>query len=277
MAEVLSLSEADAAAWMAENGRKVVRHLSRCWEQAHPGFYQPVHMLGPLDELQLSRPALACWGYRAVVSPGIPSEGNLVVYLRDNLRDYDMSALTRSRRGTLRRAQRSALRLVHLEGDALLRREGYRVCLSALARTGSAAVPTPEQYARWLTSRNIGGATCGIAALLDGQLVGYITAHVIEGTSYGEDFHVATEALKSNVSTVLVYEMMEYLRQSGVVQRAWNGMVYREDTRLTEFKTSMGFAATAFPTQVHLWPGTGALLRRWKPYRYERLMGDVAA
>src|SRR4051812_6799060 len=112
MAEVRSLSEAEAAGWLAENGRKVACHLSRYWEQAHPGFYQPVHMLGPIDAPQLSRPSRACWGYRAVVPPGVPSDGNVVVYLLDRLADYDMSCLTRSRRGTLRRAQRSALRLV---------------------------------------------------------------------------------------------------------------------------------------------------------------------
>jgi hypothetical protein len=274
-ATVRMMSEAEAGAWAAERGRRVARHQSRVWEQVRPGFYQPVHVLGPLAQSELSRPAIACWGYRAVVPPGSETETRLVVYLIDDLAGYDEGVLTSKRRGTLRRAQRSALRLVPLENDSLLQRDGYEVCLSAYDRFGFGTKPTPEQYAQRLTDQHVGDRSCGVAAVLDDRLVGYILAHVIEGTSYGEDFHVHTDALRTNASTALLYEMLQLLRQSRVVTRVFNGVVCREDEGLDTFKTSMGFVHTAFPTRVHLWPGAGPLLRRCRPNRYERLTGKL--
>jgi hypothetical protein len=267
------MHEGEAAAWAAERGRKVAHHKSRYWEEVRPGFYQPVHLLGPVDANDVSRPTLACWGYRAVVPPDAPAEGQLIVYLLEDLPHYDESALTYKRRSRLRRVLRSGVRVVPLDDDTLLRREGHGVCLSAYTRFGFGTTPTPEAYARWLTTMAIGDHSCGVGAVLDDRLVGYILAHVIDGTAHGEDFHVSSEGLRANVSTALLFELLQVLRRSGVVQRVWNGVVSREDEGLDAFKTSMGFAHTAFPTRLHLWPGTGALLRRWRPRRYERLTG----
>jgi hypothetical protein len=277
MAVVQSLTEAEAGALVAAKGRKVIRHGSRQWEQVKPGFYQPVHVLGCLAESDASRPTVTCWGYRGVVPPGTDTDSRLVVYLIDDLSGYDMGALTRNRRNTLRQVRRSAVRLVALEDDALLRRQGHEVCLSAYTRFGFETLPTSQQYRRWLAAQRIGLRTSGVAAFLDGRLIGYILAHVIEGTAYAEEFHVATEALRTNVSTALAYELVQLLRESGLVTSVWNGNVSRDDDGIGGFKLSMGYARTPFPTRVHLWPGTGALLRRYRPHRYERLTGRFDA
>jgi hypothetical protein len=274
MAETRSLSESEAAPLLLGKGHKVVTHRSRRWAQVRPGFYQPVHVLGAVESTDVSRPTRACWGYRVVVPPGTKTDSRLLVYLVDDVPGYDMGALTRSRRNTLRQVQRSALRLRPFDDDALLQREGYEVCLSAYTRFGFRSLPPAQRYSQWLSAQRIGEQTQGIGATLDGKLVGYILAHVIEGTSYIEELHVATEALPTNVSTALTYEMLQLLRESGVVKRTWNGNVGHDDRGMYSFKSSMGFACTAFPTRVRLWPGTGALLRRYRPQRYERLMGQ---
>ena len=100
-------------------------------------------------------------------------------------------------------------------------------------------------------------------------------SRVVSGVAYLGDFHVETEALRSNVSTALSFGLLEMLRDSGAVTSAWNGNVSPDDEGMTRFKTSMGYRVAPFPTRLHLWPGTGSLLRRWRPDRYQRLTGDV--
>jgi hypothetical protein len=267
------MSEAEAAAWIREKGGKVVAHDSRQWERVRPGFYQPVHVLGALDESAVSVPTLACWGYRAVVRGGSRTGGRLITYLVDDVANYDEGALASKRRNKLRRAQRSALRLVTLEDAALLESEGYEVCLSACTRYGFTTLPTPEQFSQRLRALAVGERSHGLAAMLDGRLIAYILLHVIEGTAYGEHFYTHSSALRTEVSTLLVYEVLQLLRQSGVATRSFNGFVNLEADGLDSFKTSMGFAHTSFPARVHLRPGATALLRRWLPERYERLTG----
>jgi hypothetical protein len=274
MTAVTSLSEIEAGALAVAKGHHVVRHGSRQWEQVKPGFYEPVHLLGTLAETDASRPTRACWGYRAVVPPGTETGTRLVVYLIDDVPGYDIGALNSSRRHKLRRAQRSPVRLFPLTDDALLQREGYAVCRSAYRRFGARTPPTAQQYGRWMAGLDIGRRTNGLAAILDGRLVGYNLAHVIEGIAYLGDFHVETEVLPTNVGTALSFELLQLLRDSGAVKSAWNGNVSPDDGGMIRFKTSMGYRCTALPTRLHLLPGTAALLRRWKPSRFERLTGQ---
>jgi GNAT superfamily N-acetyltransferase len=276
MAEINSLTEVQAGALATAKGHHVVGHGSRLWEQVKPGFYEPVHLLGALTEPD-AWPTRVCWGYRAVVPPGTVTGSRLVVYLIDDVPGYDLEALTASRRHKLRRAQRSSIRLFPLTDDSLIQREGHAICLSAYRRFGARALPTAQHYARWMAAQDIGRRTSGIGATLDGRLIGYNLAHVIEGTAYFGDFHVETEALRTNVGTALSFELLALLRESGVVRSAWNGNVSPDDDGMTRFKTSMGYRCTALPTRLHLVPGAGVALRRWKPHGYERLTGRFAA
>jgi GNAT superfamily N-acetyltransferase len=273
MVTLKSLSEAEAGALAIKRGRRVVWDRGRYWQQSKPGFYEPVHLLSATAEHRTSPPTRACWGCRSVVPPGTDTDTRLVVYFIDDIPGYDIGALTASRRHKLRRAQRSCARLFPLADDALLQREGYEVCVSAYGRFGKPP-PTAQQYEQWMATQGIGEQTYGVAATIDGELIGYILAHVIEGTSYWEDFHVKAEALRTNVATALAYELVQMLRDSGAVKTAWNGNVSPDDEGMTRFKTSMGYACTPFPTRIHLRPGAGALLRRWRPRRYERLTGQ---
>jgi hypothetical protein len=276
MAAVTSMTENEAAAWTAGRGIKVTRHHGHAWQQVHPGFYQPVHLLGRVGQASATRPARACWGYRAVVTPDTPVDRWLAAYLLDDLAGYDERTLSRSRRASLRKAWRAA-RFDVLSADTPLRQHGYGVLCSALARTGHRQVPTHERYQATIAALGIGRSCTAVTASIDDRLVGYITCHVIEGTAYGEDFFVATEALAANVPTGLVFEILQHLRRSGVVQQISNGLVADEHHGLDSFKTSMGFSRTMLPTKVHITPIAARVLARWTPARYGRLAGRTAA
>jgi hypothetical protein len=266
------MSEAEAAKWARERGKRVLEHGGRRWERVRAGFYQPVHLLRPVAASASLRPARNCWGSRAVVDDDASADASLAVYLLESLSGYDEAALSRSRRANLRRARRAA-HFASLDDDRPLQLEGYEVMRSALARTKHRRPPTPDEYRRSVRSLRVGRQCTVVGARIDGRLVGYIACHVIEGTSYGEDFHVASEALPANVATGLVFELAQVLRRSGAVHRITNGLVAEELQGLDSFKESMGFRPVSFPARVHLTAVADRVLRRWSPERHGRLTG----
>jgi hypothetical protein len=268
------VGEAEEAEHLRRGGRHVVLHRGRYWKQLQPGFYRPVHLLARLSAQQATRPTRACWGYQACLAEDDVHHANasIPVYLVSDLDAFDEERLRQGRRYKWRNARRHA-RLVELTGPAMLRSQGYDVLRSAHARMAYGHLPTRAAYLASL--EGIGAPAQGVvmAGLVDGRLGGYLTGHAVDGTAYIRDVVVATDALKTHISTALTYEFIRACRRSGCIREVVHGLHARENEGLCRYKEWLGLPLRGVPARVTMLPGTAAVIRRLSPDKYYRLTG----
>lgn len=270
------VTEAEYAEHLRRLGRRVVTHRDRFWLEKSPGLYRPVHALARLSAWQATRPTQACWGYQACLLESDAHLANAVapMYLVSDLHGYDEDALPSSRRYKLRKARRAS-RLVQLTGPALLREQGYEVLTSAHRRNGYGRLPTKEEYLAALDHFDQAAHGIVLAGLVDGELGGYVTGHAVDGTAYVRDVVVATEALRTHVSTGLTYEFIYACQRSPGVKELVHGWHAPEDEGLSRYKDWFGFPLHRVPARTGLLPGTARLIRRVYPHKYYRLTGVI--
>jgi hypothetical protein len=277
------VTEADLAEHLRRGGRRVVVHRGRYWKQVTRGFFSPVHVRARLSAREATRPALACWGFRAALTDEDADRANAAIplHLASDLDLFQEELLPASRRRKLRRARR-LVQLVELTGPALLREQGYDVYLSSLrrtgsqalqSRTGSHAMPSMEAYLAGLG--HFGDPAQGIvlAGIIDGRLGGYLTGNAVDGTAYVHDVVVSTDALRTDISTGLTYEFIYACRRSPRVTELVHGLHVPEDEGLCRYKEWLALALERVPARVRLAPGAASVIHKRSPGSYYRLTG----
>ena len=264
------------AGWKRDLGERVVRHKGRWWYAARPGFYRPVHHLARLSADQATRPARTCWGFHASLRDEDASRANssYPTHRVTNLAEFDESHLSSNRRYQLRKARRLA-ELVHVSGPRLLLEQGYDVLRSAVERTGHGRVPSREAYTGEVECSLRPGRRFVLAGLVDGRLAGYIEGHAVDGVGYLGELWVATEALRTNVSSALQFEFALVCQRSEGISELVHGVEAKHDEKLTMFKERLGFPVNPVPARISMLPGAGPVIRRLAPSSYYRLTGTV--
>jgi hypothetical protein len=112
-----------------------------------------------------------------------------------------------------------------------------------------------------------------LAGLVGGKLGGYLEGHIVGTTAYIGAVHIATNALRTQIGTALVFDFVQICRQSKGVHEIMYGLHVPEDPALTFFKQGMGFPVIRLHSRVRINPLVGTLLRRWRPNTYYRLTG----
>jgi hypothetical protein len=269
------VGEEEMAEKFRRDGQRVVVHRGRCWAQALPGFYRPMHALARLSAQQATRPTVACWGFQACLAASDAHHANaaLPAHLVSDLDSFDERRLPASRRYKLRKARR-LVRMVELTGPALLREQGYEVLVSARTRTGYGRVPTRDKYLAALARFGEPARGIVLAGLVDGRLGGYITGHAVDGTAYVDNVLIATEALSTDIGTALTYEFIYACRRSEKIHEMVHGLHAREDEGLCRYKEWVGLPVQRIRSRVAMLPGAGAFIRRRNPDVYYRLTGQ---
>jgi len=270
------VSEAEMAKHLQRRGQSVTVHRGRYWKQTRPGFFRPVHPLARLTAYEATRPSWTSWGFQACLAECDVSYANgaVPVYLISDFDEFREDRLSSSRRYKLRRSRKHA-RLVQLTGDALLREQGYDVLQSSHSRTGYGTMPTKEQYLANLDAFVEPAQGVVLAGIIDGRLGGYVTGYAVDGTAYVHDVVIATDALKSGISTGLTYEFMFACGRAENINEMMHGMHVREDEGLCRYKEWMGLPLRRVPSRVNMLPGAASLIRRRNPDKFYRLTGEA--
>jgi hypothetical protein len=271
---IISLSEKELVDWRREQGVKVVEHCGRYWVAKPTGFYHPIHWMARMTAEQATRPTALCWGFRTTLCDAGAkiSNATMPVHILSNVKNYDMNALSSNRRNTLRRCWKR-VQIVDVLKPDLLKQQGYDVLISANKRTHYGEVPTLEQYCKNVESHFNPKRTLILAGLIDGKLGGYVSGLVIGKTSYIDSIALATNALRTNIGTGLIFELIQVFRRSATILEVIYGMDSRENQTLAMFKESMGFPVFHVPARAWFMPLVQAYIKKKRPDAYYRLTG----
>ena len=277
-ARFVSASERQYADWLKKRGAHVVLHRGRYWEKIAHGFYEPVHWMARLKTEEVSRPALACWGYRASLHESAAGLANctMPMNLLSDVENYTLENLPAKRRTDLRKSQKR-VSVLQLTSPKLLQDQGYDVSMSAFQRTGYGTPHSRQEYyqSEILSFPNQPFQTV-IAGLVDGKLGGYVKAYAIEDTMYVHIVKIATEFLSTAIGTGIIFDLVQACRRNESIKHVVYGLHSPEDPRLIAFKEGMGFKTVTIPSHVWMLPGLRTVIRKKKPYAFYRLTGILS-
>ena len=274
---LVSLKEKDLAGWRRNEGVRVIEQAGRYWEVLHKGFAFSIHWLARMTAAEARWPSPFCWGYRTTLADAASARANgfMPIHLSQNVAGYDLQFLPSKRRNQLRACHRQ-VEIVEVLDPAFLCENAFEVSTSASKRTGFfeyGRTLTREQFARRVTREVHPGHSIVLAGLIDGKLGGYVSAFAVDGSAYVNRVILATEALRTNIGTGLIFELMQACRRTGTIREVVYGLHSREDAALCKFKEEMGFPVMKIPARVGMLPFLQGLIHRRRPNVYYRLFG----
>jgi hypothetical protein len=271
------MTEAERAAWLHEQGQRVVQHRGRWWTALRAGFWRPVHLLARLSAAEATRPAAACWGFQAPLRPEDAGAANATAPMHwiDDLEAFGEHGLSSNRRQQLRKARRQ-VEIVEATGPALLRDQGYAVLVSSQRRTGYGKLRAREEYVDDLERSVRPGRRFVLAGLVGGRLGGYVDGFAVGATAYLDHVVIATEVLGTQIGIGLQFAFVESCRRSDGVREVVHGLHAPEDESLSTYKQRIGFPVRHVPARLWVVPGALPLLRRAAPAVYYRWTGRAS-
>ncbi len=271
-AVIVQNSEKEMAEWLSEQGRKVVCHKGRYWKSNPRGFYQPVHTLARLTAEEATRPAAACWGFRASVSDSAFANFSIPVHLLENIDAYGPQALSARNRNKLRKAL-NTVEYTRVSDPSLLFEEGYGVFVSARNRTQYSKPLSPGEYRKLIATFFSRPRGLVVGGLVEGKLGGYITSYAVGTTAYLDQIWLASEVLSTNIGLGLFFRWIEACQRSGFVKEIVHGLHARENQGLCRHKADLGLNVSLVPSRAWFMPPTQTLIKWKKPHAYYRLTG----
>jgi hypothetical protein len=272
-ATVKSMTEEEFATFMRRRGIRVTRKNGRFW-RADQGRYQPTHFYARLSSWEMSRPAQRCWAYRAALADGEEdlANGFIPMHLVRDVQDYALEKLHRGKRRDIRTSLKR-LTFVEIVEPRLLLEEGLQVLRSAVERHGHGPRLSERNYRKSLEPFFNPRRGLILGALQGEELVGYVTAFVVERIGYVDEIHLTGNALNIGVGPGLTYQVVETCKRSGTVETLVHGLVVSERPGLTRFKEQLGFPVVEVPAVYWIAPGAKQLLRSFRPHAYYRFTG----
>ena len=277
-ASLRSLTEAEMAEWIKDNGGLVSYRNGRWWVRTWHGLYQPIHWLARLNATEAIRPTLACWGYRMTLNAAAASKanGHLSVHLlnKTELDDYTLENLPAKRRTDLRKC-RKQVRIVRVIDPKVLLSQAYEVTVSAVTRLGIAPPPDREEFLESLTSYVRDPRGVFLAGFVGDNFAGYLHGRAVDGAAYIDVIRINPEYLKTAIGTGLTFDFVQVCRNSDNIHSIVYGQYVPDHENLNRFKAGMRFSKVNFPTRVWIAPFLKYFLRWRYPEKYRRLIGDL--
>ena len=275
-AVIRPITETELALFTMKRGKKVVQHSGRYWVETARGFFEPVHWLARVPKEQINRPSHYCWGYRSCLhkEEAAYANGSLPIHLLDenDLTHYEEANLPAKRRSQLRKS-RKVVQVVRIVEPEPYLEQGYDVLKSAVNRTHHGSIPAFDRYCENMQRQFAEDKSILLAALVDGQMRGYVVLSAVDDVAYIDTVLLATEFLSTDMGTALAFESVQVARRCPQIKHVVYGLHSVEDSRLGVFKEGMGF-------KIHLWPLKFRIpqIIRWivgrqSPEKLYRLMG----
>ena len=275
---VRSLTEQELGAVRKAEGAAVVDAGGHSWASIFPGFFQPVNLVARLAADELRRPAVRCWGYRAALATADRdrANGSVPVHFLEGLERLDQARMAHGRVQDLRRC-RSRVEIARCRDPGLFERQGYRVYQSAQERLHYWADMDEQEYRLTMRARVADPRRLFVGGLVDGVLGGYLEAYIVDGVLYARELIVATDVLKSGMSTGLYVDTIELGLRTGAARDVCLGLETPERPGLTRFKESLGFPVVHLPARSSIPRPIGAFIRARRPDAFYRLTGTSPA
>lgn len=273
-AEVRSLSEDELADVRAAEGASVARRSGRPWASIFPGFYQPVNLVARLTSAEVGRPTTACWGYRAAVvaEDAASANGSVPVHLVDGLDHLHMERMAHGRVQDLRKC-RARIEFRLIRDPDIFDSAGFAVYASAQQRLHYWENLDDAAYRRQIRKRVADPRRLFVGGFLDSVLGGYLESYIVDGVIFARELIVATDLLRSGISTGLYVETIEMGLRAGAVHAACLGLETPERPGLTRFKDSLGAPVVHLPARSSIPAPVAAYIGARRPNVLYRLVG----
>lgn len=269
------ISESALAEMRRQWGDKIVFAHGHYWAMTSPGFYRATHWLARLPVADAVRPGRLCWGFHTTISSADAhrSNGFLPLHVLSDLQHYDIQSLS-SRRRTKVRSCYKQVEFVEICRPEPLFEEGYRVIQSAQDRTEHRQWNSQKRFQKYIRSFFEKAHGKIIAGLVEGRIKGLACCFAVGSTAYLHTVDIASDALKTNIGTGLLYEVAQIAKRSGFINELVNSPHTPEKPSLSEHKIGMGFDLVLVPSRVWLLPPSNLLVRLVKPHAFYRLTGQ---
>jgi hypothetical protein len=273
--ELTVMTEAELASMRADDGMTVVQRGGRYWESISPGFYQPVHLLARFRPVEVKRPALLCWGYRAALHEDDAklANGSVPVHLMTDVKQFTEAALDESRRRDLRKCRR-LVEFRRVSDPGLFAEQGYEVFMSAQRRVDFYWPRLTEaEYRKRMERRAQDGRRLIVAGFVDGMLGGYLESYAVDEILYARELFVATEVMRTGIGTGLYVETIETGARAGTIRDVCIGLHTPERKGITAFKEGLACPIVHVPSRWAIPAPIGAYIRARRPAVHYRLTG----
>jgi hypothetical protein len=275
---VRSLSEAEMADVWHQSGAWVASRQGRYWATIQPGFYQPVNLVATFTRAELTRPSPRCWGYRAALDPADArsANGSVPVHYAPLAGHVDPSAMSHGRVQDLRKC-RASVEIRLCRDPDVFEAHGARVYQSAQERLHYWKDLDEPAYRKMIRQLVADPRRIFVGGFVDGVLAGYLESYIVGRVIYARELIVASDVLKTGISTGLYVDTMELGLRAGAIDAACLGLDTPERKGLTSFKTSLGFPVVHLPAISHIPAPLAAVIRARRPWSYYRLVGTAPA
>jgi len=273
--ELTVMTEDGLAAFRREDGIRVRTRVGRQWEEIFRGFYQPIHLLARLRRVEIRRPTIACWGYRAALTDEDAGFANasMPVHVLSDVGHFTEAALGKGRMGDLRRCRREVEIRRELD-PALLVDQGYAVFMSSQRRTDFYSRHATEAEFRLRMEQQVGDVRrLFVVGVVDGTLGGYLQSFAVDGVLYAHELYVASEYMRTGIGTGLYVETIAIAARSGAIEEVCFGLHTPDAAGISAFKASMGMRLVDLPSRCVIPAPLDALIKARRPAAHYRLTG----
>lgn len=255
-------------------GEHIVFANGHYWSMTSMGFYRATHWLARIPAADAVKPRRFCWGFHTTIRScdADHANGYLPLHVLCNLPQYELGSLSPRRRNKVRNSYKQ-VEFVEVCSLEPLLAEGYDVVCSTQDRTAYRQWRTREQYQRYIDACLHKSRMTVVAGLIDGRIKGLAFCFAVGTTAYIHMVDIASDALKTNIGSGLLFEVAQIARRSRGLEELVNSPHTPEKPSLSEHKIGMGFDLVQIPSRVWFMPPTEKLVGVFRPAAYYRMTG----
>lgn len=257
-------------------GDHIVFANGHYWTMTSFGFYRATHWLARVPAADAVKPGPFCWGFQTTIRSCDAHHANssLPLHVLHDLPQYDLGSLSPRRRNKVRNCHKQ-VEFVEVCSPEPLLAEGYDVICSTQDRTAYTQWKTREQYQRYVEACFHKSRMTVVAGLVDGRIKGLAFCFAVGTTAYIHTVDIASDALKTNIGSGILFEVVQIARRSRGLEELVNSPHTPEKPSLSEHKIGMGFDLVPIPSRIWFMPPMGSLVRILKPAAYYRITGQL--
>ena len=271
------MTEEQAAGWLIALGATVDEFRGHFWTvraltHGGRGTWTPINEVQPLPARAIGWPRVDALSYWAVVDDPAAAQSSIGVVTFDDLAHFGADRIHVDRRRSVRKGM-GAFEFQILTSPEILLEQGWDLATQATALSGAVVEADRATFTGNLTKRFDADPQVVVAAIRDGRLAAYLTAHVIDETAICNRIFLHPEFRHAQVGSGLYWVALRHLARTPEIQRATFGLSYPDLPSLELFKYHMGATVIDHPVRSSARPGLAWRWRRTNPYLYMRTGG----
>lgn len=273
--EYSSMAIDEYAAYETVNGYKLIKQHGVWWRRVRPFYYRPLFPFQEIDPKTLTAQIGLMWGgYQHVVPPACRGNSYMNFLVFDVVQGYSEKFLSRNHRKNLRKAQKR-LQIEPVADAESLRREGHRIYLSSLNRTGytwNANLKHRAGFERWIDGIFAMPKVLILGAYAKSRIVAFSMSCLVEDVVICSTLLECDEALSLRAAELTIHVTRGIAANSPSARFVFMGS-HGQKRSLDYFKVSRGCRLIAKPAFLRINPITKAFLRIARKTDYAKLTG----